>query len=81
MPFLARWPLASGAKNGYIQGKIFLKPEGADTSKLQLAKLHYVTNICTISKNNYSKTVGGVCDTKLLLFCTKTNTQTHRQTG
>ena len=27
---------------------------------------------------NRNKTVGGVCDTNLLVFCTQTNTQIHR---
>ena len=39
------------------------EPEGADTSKLCLAKLLYVTNVCTKFKNNHRKTVG-VCLTK-----------------
>ena len=39
------------------------KPWGADTSKLHLATLKYVTNVCTNFQKNRSRTVGGVHDT------------------
>ena len=47
---------------------------------LHLAKLRYVTNVYTNFEKNYSKTIGGVHDTKLLIFCIQTDKQTHRQT-
>ena len=72
-------------KNSKVQGEIILIPGRADTSKSCLAILHYVTNVYTNFQSNHSKTVGGVCDTKLLVSCTQTThghtvTPTDKQT-
>ena len=60
------------------QGETILKPAGPAASKLHLAKLHYVTNVYTNFQKHRSKTVGGVRDTKLLVFCTR-HTDADRQ--
>ena len=51
------------------------QPGGVDTSKLRLANLQYMINVCAKFKYNGSNTVGGVHDTKLLVAV---NRQTHR---
>ena len=67
-------------KEFQVQGKIIPKPGGADTSKLYLTK-QYMICVCAKFNYNWSKTVGGAGDTKLLTFHTQTDPQTHGQTG
>ena len=42
-------------KNGKGYGETILKPQGANTLKLCLAKLQYVTNVCTNFQKNCRK--------------------------
>ena len=51
------------------------------TSKLRLSQVDHMTNVFTNFQNNYSKTVIGFCDRKLLVFCTQIDTRSDRQTG
>ena len=57
-----------------VQGEIIHQPGGTDTSKLCLAKLLYLINVCIKFWYNWSKPVG-VLDAKLLVFFTQTDTQ------
>ena len=41
---------------------------------LQNLSIH-ATIVCTKFQKNHSKTIGGVCNTKLLVVCTQTHTQ------
>ena len=48
--------------------------------KLTLAKLKYVNNVRTNFQKNHSKSIGGVSNTKSLVFCTQIETQTDVRT-
>ena len=48
-----------GQKVSKFEGRQFLKHGGTGPSKLCLAKLQYVTNVCTNFQTNRSRTVGG----------------------
>ena len=55
--------------NFMIERETILKPGVADTSKLPLAQLQYLTNYCTNFQTNHSKTVE-VGNTRLLEYDT-----------
>ena len=59
-------------------GDIIFKPGGNDNSILCVAKPHFhVLQILVNFQQNPRKTVG-VCDTKLLVFCTQMDTWSNR---
>ena len=61
----------NGLKKKKVQGEMTPKPRGVDTSKSHLTKLQYMINVCAKFQYNCSKTEGGICDTKLILFYTQ----------
>ena len=57
-----------------VQQEIIPHPGGVNISKSHHAELQHVINACAKFQYNHSQTIG-VPDTKLVVFCTQTDTQ------